>query len=212
MPLGSPDVALSSDHSADDTRSNDRRLAGRCARGERLAQEQLFEDQCERVHVVLFRILGSNRDMEDLVQEAFVALFRSLASYRGEASLATWTDRIAARTAFRYLSRRRDQVVHLELVEAQETAVAEGPDRDTDARALGRRLYGVLERLDPKYRIAFALHVIDERPISEVAEILEISAVAAKTRIWRARRQIQRRLRTDPMLRELLNHRGPRGT
>jgi RNA polymerase sigma-70 factor, ECF subfamily len=199
MLLASPDPTFSSDH----------RLAGRCARGERAAQEQLFEEQHGRVHLVLFRILGSNRDIEDLVQEAFVALFRSLASYRGEASLATWTDRIAARTAFRYLSRRREPVVHLELVETDATSAAEGPDRDADARALGRRLYSVLERLDAKYRIAFVLHVIDERPIGEVAEILEISTVAAKARIWRARRQIQRRVKTDPMLRELLNDGGP---
>jgi RNA polymerase sigma-70 factor, ECF subfamily len=195
--------------SADPTFSSDHRLAGRCARGEREAQEQLFEEQRGRVHLVLFRILGSNRDIEDLVQEAFVALFRSLASYRGEASLATWTDRIAARTAFRYLSRRREPAAHLELVETAQTSVAEGPDRDTEARALGRRLYSVLERLDAKYRIAFVLHVIDERSIDEVATILEISAVAAKARIWRARRQMQRRVRTDPVLRELLNNGGP---
>jgi RNA polymerase sigma-70 factor, ECF subfamily len=196
----------------DPTFSSDHRLAGRCARGERAAQEQLFEEQRGRVHLVLFRILGSNRDVEDLVQEAFVALFRSLANYRGEASLATWTDRIAARTAFRYLSRRREPAVHLELLETPATSLTDGPDRDVETRALGRRLYSVLERLDAKYRIAFVLHVIDERPISEVAAILEISTVAAKARIWRARRQIQRRVRTDPMLREFLNDGGPGDT
>jgi RNA polymerase sigma-70 factor, ECF subfamily len=187
-------------------------LAARCANGDRGAQEQLFAAQNERVHLVLFRILGSNRDMEDLVQEAFVALFRSLPSYRGEASLATWTDRIAARTAFRYLSRRRLPTTRLELVPNEPCDPARTADSEIDARLIGRRLYAVLDRLSPKYRIAFALHVVDERPIGEVAEIIGISVVAAKARIWRARRVVQKSARTDAVLRDYLSRSGFGGT
>lgn len=189
--------------------SADRQLAARCACGERAAQERLFEEQRERIHLVLFRILGSNRDMEDLVQEAFVALFRSLDTYRGEASLATWTDRIAARTAFRYLSRRRERTVQLELVEAESADTF--PEGAVDARVLSRRLYAVLGRIDAKYRIAFALHVVDERSLREIAEILDISIVAAKARVWRARRLVQKSARADRVLRDYLQDRGSRG-
>jgi RNA polymerase sigma-70 factor (ECF subfamily) len=183
----------------------DIRLAASCAKGDRAAQEQLFDEQRERVHLVLFRILGSNRDIEDLVQEAFVALFQSLPSYRGEASLATWTDRIAARTAFRYLSRRRLPTTRLELVPNEPDDPARSADTEMDARLIGRRLYAILDRLSPKYRIAFALHVVDERPIPEVAEIMSISVVAAKARIWRARRMVQKSARTDAVLRNYLD-------
>jgi RNA polymerase sigma-70 factor (ECF subfamily) len=174
-------------------------LAGRCASGDRAAQRQLFRDQKRRVHATLYRILGSNRDMEDLVQDAFLEIFRSLDRFRGEAKLATWVDRITARVAYHYLSRKRSGHVHLEAVPEIETGDPSA-ERRAIARDAARRIYEVLDRLDPKYRIAFALHVIDGRPLREVADITEASLVATKSRVWRARREIFKRAKRDPAL------------
>jgi len=176
-------------------------LAQRCAAGDRAAQRQLFDEQRTRVHLVLYRILGSNYEIEDLVQEAFVRIFRSLGRYRGEASLSTWVDRITARTAFRYLSSRPTQAVRLELLSSAADAV---PEEELQLRDIARRLYAVLDRLAPKYRIAYTLHAIDERPLSEVAEITDVSVVAAKSRVWRARRMLKRLARSDQVLNEFL--------
>ena len=181
--------------------SADWALAQRCAAGDRAAQRQLFDEQRTRVHLVLYRILGSNHEIEDLVQEAFVRIFRSLGRYRGEASLSTWVDRITARTAFRYLSSRPTQAVRLELLSSAADAV---PEEELQLRDIARRLYAVLDRLAPKYRIAYTLHAIDERPLSEVAEITDVSVVAAKSRVWRARRMLKRLARSDQVLNEFL--------
>lgn len=188
-----------------DLRPVDLALAGRCARGERAAQRQLFDEQRERVHLILFRVLGSNREIEDLIQEAFVAIFRSLSSYRGEASLATWVDRITTRVAFKYISRSKQAAVRLELVRSQVDVDQREFERDVYLREAARRLYALLERLTPKYRVAYALHVIDERPIAEVAAIMEVSVIATKNRVWRAKRMVQRRAQSDPVLRDFLD-------
>jgi RNA polymerase sigma-70 factor (ECF subfamily) len=179
-------------------------LARRCVAGESAAHEELFTAQRERVHLVLFRILGANQDIEDLLQEAFVQIYRSLARYRGEASLATWVDRITARTAFRYLSRRAPRSVRLELVSARVTAQAPDVEEHAHLKDVARRLYSILERLAPKYRIAYALHVVDERPIAEVASIIDASAVATRTRVWRAQRMVEERAKVDPVLCDFL--------
>jgi RNA polymerase sigma-70 factor, ECF subfamily len=184
-------------------RQADLDLATRCVRGERAAQEQLFDAQRKRVHRILYRILGSNRELEDLAQEAFVAVFRSLAGFRGEASLATWVDRITTRVAFRHLS-RAPTAARLELVRMDAALDAPSPEEQMHLREIARRLYGVLDRLAPKYRIAYALHEIDGRPIAEVATLTEVSLVAAKNRVWRARRQVHRAARIDPVLGEFL--------
>ena len=181
----------------------DLQLAGRCAAGDRAAQRELFADHRQRVHIVLYRVLGSNRDMEDLVQEAFLEIFRSLPRFRGEASLATWVDRITARVAYRHLSRKRPAAVELEAVPepAGDDASAE---RRVLAREAARRLYRLLDRIDAKHRVAFALHAIDGRPLREVAAITDSSLVATKSRVWRARRELYRRARTDPILASFL--------
>jgi len=181
-------------------RRAERALAERCARGDREAQRALFHEQRQRVHRTLYRIMGTNRHMEDLAQDAFLEVFRCIGTFRGESSLATWVDTIAARVAYRHLSRRPPERAHLELV-ADAPADASGADRRVQAREATRRLYAILDRLDPKYRIAYALHVVDGRPLAEVARITRVSVVAAKDRVWRARRMVEGRARRDPWLR-----------
>ena len=82
-------------------------LCRRASAGDRAAQRVLFRDLKRPMHATLYRVLGSNRQVEDLLQEAFIELFRSLPSYRGEAKLTTWADRITTRVAYRYLRRQR---------------------------------------------------------------------------------------------------------
>ena len=181
-------------------RRDDLALAQRASEGDRLAQRELFASQKLAVHHTLFRILGSNRELEDLVQDAFLEIFRALASFRGDSSLSSWCQTIATRTAYLAIGRRRPATVELELVEA---GLANGdPDahRVALARAAARRLYAALDRLDPKQRIAFALAVIDGLPLAEVAQLTESSLVAVKTRVWRARREIMKRAEKDPVL------------
>jgi RNA polymerase sigma-70 factor (ECF subfamily) len=185
-------------------READRVLAGRCAAGDREAQRQLFHEQQKRVHVVLYRIMGTNRDMEDLVQDAFLEIFRSLGGFRGEASLATWVDRVTVRVAYRWLSRRPAPVARLEAVRDLPADVP-APERALAARNAARRLFAVLDRLEPMYRIAYALSEIDGRSAREVAELTGVSVVAAKNRIWRARRRVNEAARRDPLLQAFLD-------
>src|SRR3954464_403223 len=101
-------------------------LVDRCLTGEPAATRELFRRHRGRVHACLFRVLGSNRDMDDLLQEAFLQVFQSLRSWRAEASLATWIDRVAVRCAYRYLSQRGRRVQTAELVD-EDAAGGEGP-------------------------------------------------------------------------------------
>jgi len=179
-------------------------LATRCAAGDRAAQRRLFDQHRGRVHAILFRILGSNREMEDLVQEAFIEIFRSLGNFRGEAKLGTWIDRITTRVAFAYFKRQRPASVRLESV--PEIATDDpSAERRVLAREAARRLYDILDRVETKQRIAFALHAIDGRSLREVAEITDSSLVATKSRVWRARRDVNRRARKDPVLAAFLD-------
>jgi RNA polymerase sigma-70 factor, ECF subfamily len=178
-------------------------LADRCVSGDRAAQRELFQREKRRVHATLFRVLGSNGEMEDLLQEAFFEVFKSLARFRGEARLSTWIDRITVRVAYGHLTRRRPRAARLE-------SVPEMPAHDPSAeqrvamRQAARRLYEVLDHLDAKLRLAFTLHALDGRPLAEVAELMGASLMATKTRVWRARRVVEKYARKDPHLAEFL--------
>tara|TARA_R110002096_G_scaffold239101_3_gene430791 strand:- start:252 stop:857 length:606 start_codon:yes stop_codon:yes gene_type:complete len=174
-------------------------LAARCAAGNRDAQLQLFHDHKARAHAILYRILGSNRDIEDLVQDTFLEVFRSIASFRGQARLGTWVSTICSRVAFAHLSRKKPSAVEFETVPE---IASDTPDSDDVAfsREAARRLYLVLAKLEPKHRIAFALHVIDGRKMQDVAQLTEATLVATKSRVWRARKEVAKHARRDPFL------------
>jgi len=178
---------------------DDLALARRCAGGETAAQRQLFREQRMRVHRTLHRILGSNREMEDLVQEVFIEVFRSLERFRGEARLSTWIARITSRVAMAHIGKRRPPAQSLDTIPELE---ARDPSAEQVAavREAAERLYRALDRVDAVQRIAFALHVIEGLPLREVADVMEASLVATKSRVWRARRELERRASKDPLL------------
>lgn len=173
-------------------------LARRAAENDRAAQRALFNALRQPMHATLYRVLGSNRGLEDLLQEAFIELFRSLPSFRGEAKLTTWADRITARVAYRHL--RRPELVVLSDAPASASELPCTPEVDLHAREGVRRLYAALGEMRAQYRIAFALFWIDGRSIAEVADVTGVSAMAAKSRIWRARRWLQTRAKSDAVL------------
>jgi RNA polymerase sigma-70 factor (ECF subfamily) len=184
-------------------RREDLALAERCVVGERAAQMELFQQHKRRVQATLYRVLGTNSHMEDLVQEAFFEVFRSLGGFRGDSQLATWIDRIAVRVAYAHLSRASASFVRLEAVPEIETDHPSA-ERRLLAREAVRRLYDALDRIEPVRRLAFSLHVLDERPLKMVAEIMGASIVATKARVWRARRELEKRLRHDAVLADFL--------
>src|SRR5215813_4702458 len=101
-------------------------LVDRCLTGEPAATRELFRRHRARVHASLYRVLGGNREMDDLLQEAFLQVFQSLRGWRAEASLATWIDRVAVRVAYRYLSQRSRRIATDPIVDDEVIAGDEG--------------------------------------------------------------------------------------
>lgn len=180
-------------------------LVDRCLTGEPAATRELFRRHRQRVHACLYRVLGSNRDMDDLLQEAFLQVFQSLRSWRAEASLATWIDRVSVRVAYRYLSQRGRRVPTAVLEDDDAAASDAGPGaRRQLARDGIKRLYAVLDELSPAARLAFTLHELDGRSLAETAQLVGAAVTATKLRVWRARKRIEAAAAADPVLREFL--------
>ena len=184
-------------------------LVDRCLTGEPAATRELFRKHNRRVHACLFRVLGSNRDMDDLLQEAFLQVFQSLRNWRAEASLATWIDRVSVRVAFRYLSQKSRRITTQgfgdDAIDPDVAGYDIGPGASRQhARDGVKRLYAVLDELSPAARLAFTLHEIDGRPLAEVAALVGSSVTATKLRVWRARKTVQAAAAADPILKEFL--------
>jgi RNA polymerase sigma-70 factor (ECF subfamily) len=174
----------------------------RCVSGERAALRELFERERVRLHGLLFRIVGPSPHLDDLLQDAFLEVFRSIGSFRGESSLRTWIDRCTVRVAYAFFARKA-RVPVLEPLSDAPTS-----DRNAEEQALlreaTRRLYTALDRLDPRQRLAFTLFAIEGRTMREVADAMSSTQVAARVRVWRARQALEARARKDPVLADFL--------
>jgi RNA polymerase sigma-70 factor (ECF subfamily) len=186
----------------------DAELIAACVAGDGAAQRLLFRREYPRVNATVYRIVGSARDADDLVQETFIAVFRGLQRFRGESKLATWIDRIAVRVVFHHLRGRGQPMLPLDVVVEEASGGSMTMDDHAHARDGLRRLYSALAELTPESRTAFALFAIDGRSIAEVAKLTQTSFVAAKCRIWRARRELMKRAAEDPVLAELVRGQG----
>src|SRR5262249_10895148 len=129
--------------------------------------------------------------------------------FRAEASVRTWLARIAVTVVQDYL-RSPDRRRRAQLVVIADDHLTGGPvpDQQVDARRQLGRLLLHLDAIAPKKRIAFLLHVVDGRPVEEVAALTGASRTATKSRIFWARRELVSRARRDPALRDLLAKEG----
>jgi RNA polymerase sigma-70 factor (ECF subfamily) len=187
--------------------SSDATLARRAAQGDRAAQHDVFRNLKSTVHATLYRVLGSNEHMEDLLQDTFIEIFRSLPSYRGESKLTTWAGPIAARVAFHCLRSKRMQ----NLKEPQRPValhVVGSPEDDAQHREGLKRVYALFRRMKPEQHVALALFMMDGRSIEEIATLTGVSRVAAKNRVSRARRKLWAAARKDHVLAGYLGDEG----
>jgi RNA polymerase sigma-70 factor (ECF subfamily) len=161
---------------------DERELVARAAAGDVDAFAELVRAYEHRVAAVLYRLLDDRRDVEEATQDVFVQAWRNLRRFRGRAKLFTWLYRIAVNEAL--MRRRRQRPVVQELDER----LAAEEDPEPGLRDL---LVRELAALPFEYRAAVVLRDVEGLSNAEVAEALDISVAAAKSRIHRGRLQIR---------------------
>lgn len=178
-------------------------LAERC-RHDVGAREELCREHAAALHRLCYRLTGDPVEAEDLLQDVFIEILGSLVNYRGEAPLSAWMRRITVRTAMHGHRRRRRQP-RLMLVVEDEAAPPSDPAAAIDSRAALQRIRKHLDKLADTTRIAFLLFQVEGYSISETAALLDLSETAAKKRIWRARKDLERWARKDRLLASFLS-------
>jgi RNA polymerase sigma factor (sigma-70 family) len=153
-----------------------------------------FDDHRPRLRAVAYRMLGSQSEAEDAVQEAWLRLSRSDAGDVG--NLGGWLTTVVARICLDILrsrDARREDPLSAELVEVIASgAEAYAPDHELLlADSVGAALLVVLETLAPAERLAFVLHDMFAMPFEEIAAIVGRSPTAARQLASRARRRVQ---------------------
>jgi len=182
---------------------DDARLLRGLRAGIEAAYEELIDRYQQPVYGMVYRLLGSQPDSSDVVQEVFVKVFRGVGSFREKSSLRTWIYRIAVNEAHnhrRWFSRHTRWEVAM-TDEQQENRLLDstadpGPSPFEHAASNETRLLieEALDRINPVFRTAVVLRDIEDLSYEEIAEILQISMGTVKSRILRGREALRREL------------------
>ncbi|MDR1188281.1 MAG: sigma-70 family RNA polymerase sigma factor [Bifidobacteriaceae bacterium] len=162
----------------------------RAASTDRSRWAEIAERHYRDVYRLAYRLTGHTADAEDLTQETFVRVFRSLESYRPEGSFEGWLHRIT--TNLFLDSKRREARIRMDGLgeEAQEVADPDStPDRLIESMSLGTRLDEALAALSPDLREALVMCDVEGKSYQEIADALGVRLGTVRSRLHRARAQ-----------------------
>ena len=152
--------------------------------------QALIRDHAEVIYRVAYSVVRDEHLAEDIVQETIIKAWQALPAWRGEGSLRAWVLSIAHNTAVSYLRRIRDTTT--EPARLPERVSDADVERESDARADLDRLRLALADLDDLSRSIVVMRDLDGLPYQEIADALEVPLATVKTRLLRARRELQR--------------------
>jgi len=184
----------------------DLEIVQRCLSGEEAAWEQLVKTHTRRVYSLCYRFTGSDSDAQDLTQEVFLRVFRSLKSFRaGEGSFVVWLCRLTRNLLIDHYRRSKLERAS-ESLEEQLAVLEErsGPASRTEGLLAGREagelLQGALSKLSPELRETVILRDLEGLEYREIAMVLRIPEGTVKSRLNRGRAELARILRRQRVL------------
>jgi RNA polymerase sigma-70 factor (ECF subfamily) len=165
--------------------------------GDAAAFEFLYRLHSRRVYALCLRMVNNPSDAEDLMQEAFLQLFRKIGTFRGESAFSTWLHRMTVNVVLMRLRKKSLPAASLEETTEPDEETG-GPRKDIGAPDL--RLSGAvdrvnlersIEKLPPGYRTVFVLHDVQGYEHNEIAGIMGCSVGNSKSQLHKARTRLR---------------------
>jgi RNA polymerase sigma-70 factor (ECF subfamily) len=186
------------------TEESDLVLVKRVQRGDKTAFDLLVRKYQHKVVKLVLRYVRNPAEAEDIAQEAFIKAYRALPQFRGDSAFYTWMYRIAINTAKNSLaSRDRSPIAYdLDLTDPEESHGVQARLQDPDTpegMALTEEIRGIvnsaIEGLPEELKTAIVLRELDGLSYEEIAAAMECPVGTVRSRIFRAREAIDKRLR-----------------
>jgi len=174
-------------------------LVKRCLRGDDAAWEALLQAHTHKIYNLCYRFTGRYEDAEDLTQEVFIKVFRTLKTYDADqAKFSTWLNRIARNHLVDHYRRtRRDRVTSTldDQMPIADSSSSGHPAGQVESRERREKLQAGLNNLSPDLREAVVLRDLQDLDYAEIAQILEVPEGTVKSRINRGRLELARVLK-----------------
>jgi RNA polymerase sigma-70 factor (ECF subfamily) len=183
-------------------REEDAALVARARRGDRDAFKSLVERHERKAYAVALGMVKNPDDARDIVQEAFLKVWKSLGAFEGQSAFYTWLYRIVANLCIDHLRKGKSQVEYDDQRVHEEDQVAGDehilpqtaglhPGRALESKELGEALERALEELSPNHRAVLLMREVEGLSYREMADAMKVSEGTIMSRLFHARKKMQ---------------------
>jgi RNA polymerase sigma factor (sigma-70 family) len=169
----------------------ERELIEKCLNNDSFAQESLYRRYASKMYGICLRYVRCKEEANDILQDAFVRIFRSLGNYRGDGSFEGWIRRIIVNTAINHY---KANIRFSNDLNIEDVNVNGNIDNDAISRISTEELLKVIQKLPDGFRMVFNLYVIEGYEHKEIAEMLGVSESTSKSQLHRAKASLQKKL------------------
>lgn len=160
-----------------------------CQKGSRIHQQALYRQYYRKMLGVCMRYTNQQEDAEDVLQEAFIKIFKHIKGFRGKGSFEGWIRRIMVHTAIEHY-RKRSRYFMVEIDHASEVELSADQLSDMSRD----EILEMIQTLPVGYRTVFNLYAIEGYPHKEIAEMLGISIGTSKSQFSRAKALLKEKM------------------
>lgn len=177
----------------------DEELVQRAQRDDDRSFGELVTRYETKVYSLALKMLRNPEDAEDVLQETFLRAYRGIKSFQGHSTFSTWIYRITANSALMKLRKKQLPTVSIDDADEREAPIniadwAPGPVERLMSEETRKAMEDAIEALPPEFRQVFILRDVEELSNAEVADVLDLSVAAVKSRLHRARLKVRNRL------------------
>jgi RNA polymerase sigma-70 factor (ECF subfamily) len=169
------------------------------------AFRELIDDHRDRVFNITYRMLGNRAEAEDVAQEVFITVFKTIETFREESKFSTWLYRVTVnhcKNRIKYLARRHDRDRdELDETSQQTNGATTGlpvraaqPDKALASAQMEKLLQAAIEALDDDQRVVVILRDVEDLSIEEICEITGLPDGTVKSRLHRARLVLRKKM------------------
>ena len=191
---------------------NEQILIDRFCTGDHAAFHELVGRHKKKIYFLAYDITGDHHEAEDISQEVFIKMYRSLKAFRRDAKMSSWLYQITVNASIDSLrkksSRQATPISEFDRLSIQESLAASGayafdPLRSTESSQIQNHISQALKKISPKERTIFVMRHYNDLKLNEIAEVLGITIGTVKSLLFRAIRKLRKELSSygnDPSL------------
>ena len=169
-------------------------LVEQCRAQNPRAQTALYRQYCDGMFVVASRYLKDTAEAEDAMQVAFIKAFKKIEQFKGDVSFGAWLKRIVINTCLDALKKKK---IHFEEINEQTLSVEQQEDESwsVDNHITRQLIDQAIAKLSPNYKSVVQLFLLEGYDHQEIAQVLEITQNASRTKLHRGKIQLQQHLK-----------------